>query len=39
LKETLADERTILKKSKRPEEPGGKPKFLQASEERVAEFL
>jgi ATP-dependent RNA helicase DDX31/DBP7 len=39
LKETLKDERIILKKSKRPEEPDEKHKFLQAFDERVADLL
>ena len=40
LKETLAEERELLKRSKRPdEEKIDKKKMLPAFEERVSEFL
>jgi ATP-dependent RNA helicase DDX31/DBP7 len=39
LKEMLAEERDLLKKSKRPDDRGETPKLLPAFEDRVSEFL
>jgi hypothetical protein len=39
LKEMLAEERDLMRKSNRPDDAGEKPQILPAMEERVSEFL